>query len=119
MKPLLLLPLILLASFAAAADTELLIQFGLNDKESTVWDGSITVTPGEVQEVSGYRFEQKDTLKGKNAWQASTRTPQGAGPNKARGNNPKKIGAMAKQLGPIFENGVWVKLKDISPESSV
>jgi hypothetical protein len=116
---LLIIPFILLASFAAAADTELLIQLGLNDKESTVWDGSITVTPGEVQEVSGYRFEQKDTLKGKNAWQASTRTPQGAGPNKARGNNPKKIGAMAKQLGPIFENGVWVKLKDISPESSV
>ena len=69
---LLLLPLILLGSLASAADSELLIQLGLNDKESTVWDGSITVTPGEVQEVSGYRFEQKDTLKGKDAWQASS-----------------------------------------------
>ncbi|OYW75203.1 MAG: hypothetical protein B7Z37_14350 [Verrucomicrobia bacterium 12-59-8] len=116
---LLLLSLILLGSFASAADTELLIHLGLNDKASTVWDGSITVTPGEVQEISGYRFEQKDTITGKDAWQASSRTPQGAGPNKARGNNPKKIGAMAKQLGPIFENGVFVKLKDITPESSV
>ena len=116
---LLLFPLIMLGSIATAADTELLIQLGLNDKEATVWDGSITVTPGEVLEVSGYRFEQKDTIKGKDAWQASSRTPVGAGANKARGNNPKKIGAMAKQLGPIFENGVFVKLKDITPESSV
>ena len=114
----LLLPLILLGSLATAADTELLIQLGLNDKESTVWDGTITVTPGEVMEVSGYRFEQKDNITGKNAWQASSRTPVGANV-KARGNNPKKVGGMARQLGPIFENGVFVKLKDITPESSV
>lgn len=113
-----LLPLLMLGGMAAAADTELLIQLGLNDKEPTVWDGSITVTPGEVQEVSGYRFEQKDTIKGKDAWLASSRTPVGANA-KARGNNPKKIGAMARQLGPIFENGVFVKLKDVTPESSV
>ena len=75
---LLLLSFFMLGRFAAAADTELLIYLGLNDKESTVWDGSITVTPGEVQEVSGYRFEQKDTIKGKDAWQASSRTPVGA-----------------------------------------
>ncbi len=116
---LLLLPFLLLGGIASAADSALLIHLGLNDKESTVWDGSITVTPGEVQEVSGYRFEQKDMIKGKNAWQASSRTPQGAGPNKGRGNNPKKIGQMAKQLGPIFENGVFVKLKEVTPESSV
>jgi hypothetical protein len=114
----LLLPLVLLGSLASAADTELLIQLGLNDKAATVWDGSIKVSPGEVVEVSGYRFEQKDVIKDKTTWQASSRTPQGAG-GKGRGNNPKKIGAMAKQLGPIFENGVFVKLRDITPESSV
>ena len=32
---------------------------------------------------------------------------------------PKKIGAMSQQLGPIFENGVLVKLKNLTPESSV
>lgn len=115
----LLLPLLLLTGIASAADSALLIHLGLNDKESTVWDGSVTVTPGEVLEVNGYRFEQKDTLTGKNSWKASSRTPVGAGPNKARGNNPKKIGQMAKQLGPIFENGVYVKLRDVTPESSV
>ncbi len=70
----LLLPLVWLSGFAAAADTELLIQLGLNDKAVTVWDGSIKVTPGVVSEVNGFRFEQKDAIKGKDAWQASTRT---------------------------------------------
>jgi len=112
----LLFSLLLSTTLASAEDVGVLIQFGLGDAESTVWDGSITVTPGEVQEISGYRFEQKDAVKGKNAWQASTRTPQGA--VKGRSNNPKKIGA-AKQVGPIFENGVYVKLKDVTPESVV
>lgn len=113
----LLLSLTLLTSPAIAEDAELLIHLGLKDTASTVWDGSIKVSPGEVAEVSGYRFEQKDAVKGKDGWQASTRTPQGA--VKGRTNNPKKIGAMAKQMGPIFENGVFVKLKDVTAESSV
>ena len=57
-----LLTLALLGGFAAAADIGLLIQFGLGDTESTIWDGSITVSPGEVRRVSGYRFEQKDAI---------------------------------------------------------
>ncbi|WP_395751813.1 hypothetical protein [Prosthecobacter sp.] len=114
-----LLPLVLLGGLASAADTELLIQLGLNDKAGTVWDGSVKVTPGEVTEVTGYRFEQQDGVKDKTSWKVSTRTPAGAGAKGARGNNPKKIGQMAKQLGPIFENGVYVKFKDITPESSV
>ena len=111
----LLLALALPFSIASAEDVGLLIQFGLGDKESTVWDGSITVAPGEVQEVSGYRFERTDTVKG-STWKASTRTPQGA--VRPRGNNPKKLG-MARDLGPIFENGVFVKLKDVTPDSTV
>lgn len=112
----LLLPLILSLGIAHAEEAALLIQFGLGDKESTVWDGSISITPGEVQTVEGYRFEQKDAVVGKAGWKASTRTPQGA--VKGRSNNPKKLG-MAKQVGPIFENGVFVKLKDVTPDSVV
>lgn len=111
-----LLPLLFCSSFALADDASLLVQFGLGDQEPTSWDGSITVAPGKVQEVSGYRFEQKDVVEGPNAWKASTRTPQGA--VKARGNNPKKLG-MARQMGPIFENGVFVKLRDVTPDSMV
>lgn len=111
-----LLTLSLLGGFAAAADIGLLIQFGLGDTESTVWDGSITVSPGEVKRVSGYRFEQKDAIVNKTGWKASTRTPQGA--VKPRGNNPKKLG-MAKQMGPIFENGVYVSLQDVTTDSVI
>lgn len=57
-----LLTLALLGGFAAAADIGLLIQFGLGVSESTVWDGSITVSPGDVRRVSGYRFEQKGAI---------------------------------------------------------
>ncbi|MEZ5387633.1 MAG: hypothetical protein R3F13_19155 [Prosthecobacter sp.] len=115
MKRLLLL-LALLAPPASAADAELLIHLGLGDTEPTVWDGSVSVSPGEVRDVTGYRFEQKDALTGKTSWKASTRTPQGA--VKPRGNNPRKLGA-ARQLGPIFENGVFVKLQDVTPESVI
>ena len=111
----LLLALVLPVTIASAEDMGLLIQFGLGDKESTVWDGSITVAPGEVQEVSGYRFERTDAVKG-STWKASTRTPQGA--VRPRGNNPKRLG-VARDLGPIYENGVFVKLKDVTPESVV
>lgn len=111
-----LLTILLCTGAATADDAELLVQFGLGDKEPTVWDGSVTVTPGEVAEVSGYRFEQKDMVQGPNGWKAATRTPQGA--VKPRGNNPKKLGA-ARQMGPIFENGVFVKLRDVSADSVV
>jgi len=112
-----ILSLALLTLPAVAEDVELLIQLGLKDQASTVWDGSAKVSPGTIAEVSGYRFEQKDATKGKDSWQVSTRTPAGA--VKGRTNNPKKIGTMAKQLGPIFENGVFVKLKDVTADSSV
>lgn len=58
----LLLPFLLSIGLASAADVELLIHLGLGDTESTVWDGSISVTPGTVREVSGYRFEQRDAI---------------------------------------------------------
>lgn len=112
----LLLSLALFALPAAAEDVGILIHLGLGDSEPTVWDGRVEVSPGEIFGVSGYRFEKLDAVKGTDAWNASTRTPQGA--VKPRGNNPKKLGA-AKQMGPIFENGVFVKLKDVTGESAV
>ena len=65
MKPLLFSLLIASALPVLAEDAGLLIQLGLNDKESTVWDGSIKVTPGEVQDIAGWRFEKTDHIEGK------------------------------------------------------
>ncbi len=65
-----LLPLLLLGGMAAAADTELLIQLGLNDKETTVWDGSITVTPHACggQCEGPWQQPEEDRRDGETAW---------------------------------------------------
>jgi hypothetical protein len=108
------------AALASADDVGLLIQLGLTDKQSTVWDGSMKVTPGQVQELAGWRFEGKDAVSGKGTWTASTRAAAGA--QKGRSNNPKKVG-MAKRaaanLGPMTENGVFVRLHEVTPNSLV
>lgn len=74
MKPF-LLPLLLASALPVLAeDVGLLIQLGLTDTESTDWDGRIKVTPGEVQDIAGWRFEKTDALDGKTGWKASTRS---------------------------------------------
>ena len=107
-----------LASLVHAEDAGLLIQLGLGDKEPTAWDGSLKVSAGRVTEITGWRFERQDHVVGKDGWQAGTR-PQAV---QGRANNPKKLG-MAKQakqnLGPISENGVFVRLQGLTNESVV
>ena len=104
----------------AAEDQSLLIQMGLSDKQGTAWDGKIKVSPGSVRSVEGWRFERSDKILGKDGWMLSTRA--GAGIKKGRSNNNSKLG-MAKRaaanLGPILDNGVWVRLSELTPESVV
>ena len=73
MKRFHLATLLSLSGLASAEDAGLLLQLGLTDQEGTAWDGSIKVTPGEVQDIAGWRFEGKDKLDGKSGWTASTR----------------------------------------------
>ncbi len=107
-----------LCSSLFADDVEVLLQLGLNDKEPTEWDGTVKVEPGNLAGISGWRFQQQDKLVGKDGWAAKTRHQAVQG----RANNPKKLG-MAKRaqqnLGPIMENGVYVKLRDVTPDSVV
>lgn len=119
MKRFLLSALLSLSGLALAEDAGFLLQLGLTDKEVTVWDGSLKVTPGEVQDIAGWRFEAKDKLDGKSGWTASTRA---APAQKGRSNNPKKVGMAkraAQNLGPIQENGVFVRLHDVTADSIV
>lgn len=119
MKRFFLSALLSLPGFALAEDAGFLFQLGLTDKEGTVWDGSLKVTPGEVQDIAGWRFEAKDKLDGKSGWTASTRA---APAQKGRSNNPKKVGMAkraAQNLGPIQENGVFVRLHDVTTDSMV
>lgn len=101
-----------------ADDAGFLIQLGLGDKEPTVWNGSLKVSPGSVVDLAGWRFDRQDKLTGKASWQAGTRAQVIQG----RANNPKKLG-MAKRaqqnLGPVAENGVFVRFHDVTADSVV
>ncbi len=48
------------------------VTLGLTDKEPTDWSGKITVAAGEVIELTGWRFEEKDKIEDKSAWKCST-----------------------------------------------
>lgn len=117
-KHLLLCSFLALGSLVHAEDAGFLLQLGLGDKEPTAWDGSLKVSEGKVTDLRGYRFERQDKLVGKNGWQAGTRAEALQG----RANNPKKLG-MAKRaqqnLGPIKENGVFVRLTGVKDDSVV
>jgi hypothetical protein len=85
------------------------IRFGLKDQESTVWDGSVSVAPGEVVSASGWRFEQTDAVAG-SSWNASTRrlAPQGSA-QRAKG----------RPAMPMGDNGVLVTLAKTTADSTV
>ena len=114
----LLLSLAFVCSSVLADDAGLLLQLGLTDKEPTVWDGEVKVSPGTVQGIAGWRFERQDKVLGKTGWQAGTRPFAVQG----RANNPKKLGMVRRaqqNLGPIPENGVFLNLREVTDDSVV
>jgi hypothetical protein len=49
------------------------IILGLEDKTETAWNGKVTVADGEVADLAGWRFEDKDTiLDEKDGWECKT-----------------------------------------------
>jgi hypothetical protein len=48
------------------------ITLGLLDKEPTDWSGRVSVTGGEVTELTGWRFEETDAVQGMTAWKCRT-----------------------------------------------
>src|SRR4051794_2472932 len=88
------LPLALLftVSAAYADDVGVRMRFGLTDKEATDWDGTVSVTPGKVALIGGWRFAQQDAVQGATGWKARTR-PAVA---ERRSNNPGKAGKAGK-----------------------
>jgi len=117
MRILYVLALLIPLSAAIRADeVGLLIRFGLTDKDSTVWDGSVAVSSGKVDTVTGWRFQQKDEVNGL-TWKASTR------PLTVRRSNAQKKGAKTgkkKTSGePIADNGVILRLTGVAQDSVV
>jgi len=61
-KIVLLLGLSLLGAAANADDVGFRLRLGLNDKTPTNWDGSVTVSPGKVVAISGWRLHRAESV---------------------------------------------------------
>ncbi len=101
---------------ASAADVGVRVRFGLNDKSNTKWDGTVSVSPGEVTLISGVRFEAQDRADGVKGWQASTRPITG---NRGRAGGKAKGKSKAKRKAPIADNGVILSLTGVTEKSVV
>ncbi len=77
---------------AMPAGTSFRILLGVTDRAATPWDGSITVSPGAIASIRGWRFLAADSTDSVSSWQCSTRRGVGNGVN----------------AGPLLPNGVIV-----------
>lgn len=117
-KPLLcLLCVSLTAATLHCAEVGVRIRFGLKDESNTQWDGTISVSPGRVASIDGWRFQQTDKVLGASGWQASTRPL-----SQRRSNNPGKAGKATKKgaaAALLADNGVILVLEDVTENSVV
>jgi hypothetical protein len=125
--------LLCLASVADAGTAGVRIRFGLTDDGNTKWDGTVTVSPGTVASISGWRFQEDDAVEGTSGWKASTRpitvrrtnaqkqaakqNPQQQQPQ--QGGKKKKGKAAAATSGIMADNGVILHLIDVTEDSVV
>ncbi|HUR57330.1 MAG TPA: hypothetical protein VM029_06450, partial [Opitutaceae bacterium] len=103
----------LLAASSFAADIGVRIRFGLTDTGNTDWSGKVSVSPGTIERVDGWRFEEADRVIDKASWQASTR------PLTVRRGNAAKKKAKKKTSDSMADNGVFVFLTGATEASVV
>ena len=100
----------------SAQEAGLLVLFGAKDTEPTKWDGKVTLSEGRVNEISGWRFGKGDRTNAQaGSWSVATRRKIVRG----RSNNPKKLGMAKRVQGPMDDNGVILKLQNVSPTTEV
>ena len=105
----------LLCAPVFAADYGLRIRFGLTDTGNTVWDGIATVSPGTIERIDGWRFQDSDEVVSNQSWKASTRPITVRRSNNAKKTAKKKAAAGA---GLMADNGVFLVITGAT-ESSV
>src|ERR1051325_11697869 len=104
-------------ALADANEVGLRIRFGLTDDGNKKWDGTVSVAPGSVANISGWRFQQKDVIEGTTGWKAETRPL-----TQRRSNTPKKAAAKKKAAaagGVMADNGVVLRLVNVTEDSVV
>lgn len=48
------------------------ITFGFKDKKATDWSGKVEISDGEIVSLTGWRFEEKDEVVGREGWKCRT-----------------------------------------------
>src|SRR5437870_11982605 len=99
------LTVILSALPTLALDAGVRIRFGLTDKEPKKWDGTVSVAPGKIERIDGWRFQDGDEVQSTTGWKASTRPL-----TVRRSNNPKKAVKRKGGNANMPENGVILLL---------
>ncbi|MEO7297231.1 MAG: hypothetical protein ABI042_01495, partial [Verrucomicrobiota bacterium] len=97
-----------------ASDVGVRVRFGLTDTSPEKWDGTISVSPGKVERVDGWRFENADEVQGTTGWKASTRPL-----TVRRSNNAKKAGKGRGGNSNMADNGVILLLTGVDDSSVV
>jgi len=113
-KTLLTLSVSFLALPILGSEAGIRIRFGLTDKEPKKWDATISVTPGKIERIDGWRFQDGDQVQGTTGWQASTRPL-----TVRRSNNPQKAAKGRGGNGNMADNGVILLLTGVSESSLV
>jgi hypothetical protein len=114
LRPILSLLVVTLAWPVFASDIGVRIRFGLTDKTPTKWDGTISVSPGKIETLEGWRFEDGDQVQGTTGWKASTRTL-----TVRRSNNPAKKGKGKGGNANMADNGIILLLAGVNEQSIV
>ena len=97
------------------ADVGVRIRFGLTDTGNTVWDGKVSVSPGSIERIDGWRFQESDRVLDNTGWTASTRPL-----TVRRTNNPKKNAKKKAAASSLMaDNGVFLVLTGVTESSLV
>jgi hypothetical protein len=103
-----------LTASAFAADVGVRIRFGLTDPGNRTWDGKVSVSPGTVERIDGWRFQEGDRVLDNASWQASTRPLTVRRSNAAKKTAKKKTAAIT-----MADNGVYLVLTGVTDSSLV
>ncbi|MCB1123263.1 MAG: hypothetical protein KJT03_17035, partial [Verrucomicrobiae bacterium] len=97
-----------------SAEVGVRIRFGLTDRKPTEWDGSLSVSPGKIESLEGWRFEATDRVVGNNSWKASSRSL-----TTRRSNNANKRAGGRSTRGNMADNGLILLLTGVNENSVV
>jgi hypothetical protein len=92
------------------------LTLGLKDKEPTDWSGQVSVADGQVSEILGWRFEDKDAVEGTTGWKCQTHdyiAPSARNPTLPAKGKPEPAPREP------WHNGVTLTVRGVAPTLTV